>query len=300
MNLWIVEKVIHKMVKYYLHNSNYKDSHVVILGVPDSSGSRSSRANGVEKAPDYIRRLSQKLDVYKWKGERKRRVESNKGIISSNVCDIGNIKKKNVSDRVAEIVSAGKIPITLGGDHSITSRVVNGISVKHKRKFAFVYFDAHPDFRCGFGDYYGSVLCELKKLKNVSFKNSVLIGMRAPEKSELAEIKKSGLNVITPEEIELDGIKKIIGKIKRKIGRLPIYLSVDLDVLDSSIVSAVDTPVPLGLNTLQLSTLIGEVCKNNKVIGADLVELNAKLDENNLTSHLASRLIAEIIFYLNS
>ncbi len=287
------------MVKYYLHNSNYKDSDVVILGVPDSSGSRSSRASGVEKAPDYIRRVSRKLDLFKWKNEKKRRVESSSGVIISKVSDIGNIKKKKVSTKIAEIVSDGKIPLTIGGDHSITSQVVKGIAEKYKRKFSFVYFDAHPDFRCGFGDYYGSVLCEFQKLKNVSFANSVIIGMRAPEKSELLAIKKSGLLVITPEDIEILGVKKIITKIQKRIAKMPIYLSVDLDSVDPSFAPAVDTPVPAGLSAVQILTLI-ENLRKNKIIGADIVELNSKFDKQNITGHLASRIIAEIVYSTNT
>ncbi len=285
-------------MKYYLHNSNYKDADVVILGVPDASGSRSSRAYGVAKAPDYIRRVSQKMDVYKWKNEKKRRVESNRGVIKSNVCDIGNIKKKNVSDRVAEIINDGKIPLTIGGDHSITSSIVKGVANAHKSKFAFLYFDAHPDFRCGFGEYYGSVLCELQKMKNISFKNSVLIGTRAFEKSELLAIKKSGLLVITPEDIEILGVKKIIDKIQKRIGKLPIYLSVDLDSIDPVYAPGVDTPVPAGISAVQILSFIENV-KNNKIIGADVVELNPRFDKNSLTGHLASRIIAEIVYSIN-
>jgi len=229
-------------IRYYLHNSSYKESRVVVLGVPDASGSRSSRAFGVALAPDYIRGVSQKLDVFKWKGEKARRVESSRGLIKARVCDVGNIKKKELSGVIGKIVSDGKIPLTLGGDHSITSSVVREISDKFKNKFAFVYFDAHPDFRCGFGDYYGSVLCELQKLKNVSFKNSVLIGMRAPEKSELIATKKSGLLVITPEDIELFGVKKVFDKINKRVGGLPVYVSVDLDSLDPVYAPGVDTP----------------------------------------------------------
>ncbi|MGV8142085.1 MAG: arginase family protein [Candidatus Pacearchaeota archaeon] len=286
------------MAKYYLHNSEYKDSDVVILAVPDNSGSHSSRASGVKLAPDYIRKVSQKMDVYKWKKEKSRKVESNRGAITSKVCDIGNIKKKKVENKILTIVSDDKIPITLGGDHSITSQIVKGVSEAHNPKFAFVYFDAHPDFRCGFGDYYGSVLCEFEKLKNVSFKNSVLIGMRAPEKSELLAIKKSGLLVVTPEDIELYGMKKIIAKINKHIGNFPVYVSIDLDSMDPSVAPGVDTPVPAGITSVQLLAVI-ESMKKKRIIGADIMELNPKFDKSYVTAHLASRIIAEIIYSCN-
>lgn len=280
-------------MKYYLHNSSYKEADVVLLGVPDSSGSQSSRASGVKLGPDYIRRVSQKLDIFKWKNDKKRRVESSRGVINAKVCDIGNIKKKDIFDEVGRIVSDGKLPVVLGGDHSLTALAVKGISSRYK-KLAFVYFDAHPDFRCGFGDYYGSVLCELQKIKNVSFKNSVLIGMRAPEKSELIAIKRCGLFVVTPEDIELLGVKKVSNKIFKRIGKLPIYVSVDLDVADPSVAPGVDTPVPAGLSAVQLLTLIENIGKK-KIVGADVVEVNPKYDIQNMAGHLASRVVAELI-----
>ena len=188
----------------------------------------------------------------------------------------------------------GKIPLTLGGDHSITSSIVKSIAKAYSGKLAFVYFDAHPDFRCGFGDYYGSVLCELEKLGNVSFKNSVLIGMRAPEKDDLKNLKKSGLLVITPEDLEMNGVKKISEMISKRIGKLPIYVSVDMDALDPSVAPGVDTPVVGGLSALQLLTLIEQIGKK-KIIGMDIVEVNSRFDKQNMTGHLASRIVAEII-----
>ena len=283
------------MTKYYLHNSNYKKSDVVILGVPDASGSHSSRAKGVKLAPDYIRKVSQKLDVFKWKHEKKRRVESSRGVISAKVCDIGNVNKNEIANKINKIILDGKTPVVLGGDHSITAQIIKEISEKLKGKIALVYFDAHPDFRCGFGDYYGSVLCELQKLKNVSFRHSVLIGMRAPEKTELVAIKKSGLLVITPEDIELLGVKKVSDKIFKRIGNLPVYVSIDLDVADPSVASGVDTPVPAGLSAVQLLTLIEQISARSKIIGVDVVEVNPKYDVQNITGHLASRVVAEII-----
>ena len=145
------------MVKYYLHNSNYKESGVVVFGVPDNSGSHSQRKIGVEKAPDYIRKVSQKLDVFKWKGGKPRRVETNLGEIKRKVCDIGNVNKKEINLKVGKIVYDNKIPLVFGGDHSINSSIVKVIAKNISGKFAFVYFDAHHDFRCGFGDNYGSV-----------------------------------------------------------------------------------------------------------------------------------------------
>lgn len=275
-------------MKFYLHNSSYEKSKIVILGVPDKSGSRALRKNGVQKGPDNIRKISNKLDTF----GKNRKVQSQTRIIDKKICDIGNVKKQSLSKKIESISNDEKIPIILGGDHSITTEVVKGLS-KNNKEIVFIYFDAHPDYRCGAGNYYGSVLCEISKLKQVKMNKSTIVGMRAPESSELKNLKKSKLLVITPSEIE-ENISKVIKKIKKRVGKSNLYVSIDLDVIDPSSAPGVETPVPGGISSTQAIYLIQNLSKL-KLIGLDLCELNPNYDIQNQTSHLASRIIAESI-----
>ena len=277
------------MAKYYLHNSSYKESSIVIIGVADASGSMSSRKKGVEKAPDYIRKVSRKMDVF----GKNRKAQSELGFVSAKICDLGNIKKKLLANKIEAITKDGKIPIVLGGDHSITAQAINGVN-KFMSDVSLIYFDAHPDYRCGAGRYYGSVLCEVEKLKNVDLKKSVLIGMRVPERTELANLKKSKMLVITPSDIESKGVNKIFQIVRKRIGKRKLYVSIDMDVVDSFYSLGVDTPVPAGIIPSQLIYFVQQISKLN-LIGADICEVNPKFDLQNQTGHLASRIIAEII-----
>ena len=145
-------------MKFFLHNSSFEDSEVVLIGIPDESGSRSKRKKGVSKAPDSIRMVSNERDVF----GKNRKVQSQTGIIKKKICDIGNVEKNMAKKTISKLVKKNKVPIILGGDHSITSEILAGF--KNLKDISLVYFDAHPDIRCTREKYYGSVVCDVLKL----------------------------------------------------------------------------------------------------------------------------------------
>jgi agmatinase len=274
-------------MKFFLHNSSLENSEIVLIGIPDESGSRSKRKKGVSKAPDSIRKVSNERDVF----GKNRKVQSQTGIIKKKICDIGNVKKNMIKKTISKLIKKNKIPIVLGGDHSITGEILAGF--KNLKDISLVYFDAHPDIRCTREKYYGSVICDVLKLGNINPKKSLFIGIRASESEEIKNLKSENLFVITPYDISNLGIKKIFEKIKKKVGG-KIYISVDMDVLDPAFAPGVDTPVPGGLTSQQLIFLLKKISSLG-LIGMDVVEINPKYDEQKMTSHLASRIIAEVI-----
>lgn len=285
-------------MKFYLHNSSLSKAEVIILGVPDSSGSRSKRAKGVSMAPDHIRRISNELDIFgkgKERGERK--VQASTGIVNKKIYDAGNVKKKDLRKEIVGIVKTGRIPIIFGGDHSITSETLKGIN-EVKKNVSLIYFDAHPDFRCTDEEYYGSVVCDVSKLNNFKIEKSVEIGIRSTEKEEIENIKSKSLMTITPFDIQDIGIKKVFEKIKKRVGKNVVFISLDMDVLDPAFAPGVDTPVPGGISSEELIYLIKKIAGLN-VIGLDIVEINPNFDKENITSHLASRIVAEFLSSLD-
>lgn len=279
------------MTKFFLHNSKLKDAEIIILGVPDSSGSRSKRSRGVSKAPDFIREVSQEEEIFDREGKRK--THSQSGIIRKKVCDVGNIKKNVLRNEIAGIIKQGKIPIVLGGDHSITTESLKGINDAGKN-ISLIYFDAHPDIRCAKEEYFGSVVCDISKLENFSPKKSVEIGVRAPEEEEIKRLKSGDLMIITPFDIQELGVKKIFERIRRRVGKCDIYLSIDMDVVDPAFAPGVDTPIPGGLSSQQFIYLVKKIAELG-IMGMDITEVNPKYDIQNRTGHLVSRTIAEIV-----
>jgi len=265
-----------------------ESSKWVLFGVPDESESHSYR-NGTARAPDHIRKISRIREVFKRDGKESI-AQPEQGQISDNVFDYGNIKKKDVSSMVSHLLSKNKKPIMIGGDHSITFEVLKGLN---KKDISVIYLDAHPDFVCSSHSYYGSVLCDASRLKNINLKKSVEVGIRAPEKEELINLKKKKITTITPFDVAERGIKKIVDEIKKRVGK-NVYLSIDVDSVDPAFAPGVSTPVPGGLTSNEFLYLIKQLSKLN-LIGFDVVEVNPKYDVNEMTAHLAARAIAEII-----
>jgi len=195
---------------------NIEGSDWIVYGVPDESGSHSNR-KGSSKGPDAIRKISNERGVFSRKG-KKIIVEPQKGELKDNVFDSGNIKKKDVRGYIRETVFDGRKPIVLGGDHSITFEILKGFN-DVKKDISVIYLDSHPDFVCSSHKYYGSVLCDVLSLKNVDLRSSVEVGVRAPEKEELVNIKKKHLITITPLDIVERGIVDVVRQIKRIVGK---------------------------------------------------------------------------------
>ena len=274
----------------FARQEKVEKSEWIIVGVPDESGSHATRI-GSKFGPVAIRRISTKRGIFVREHE-KHLVEPQKGELKNNVTDHGNIAKNHVRAFVKEAVFHGKKPVIIGGDHSITFEALNGIN-DVKKDFCVVYLDAHPDFICSSHKYYGSVMCDALKLSNLNLKRSVEVGVRAPEKEELINLKEQHLISITPIEIVENGIKEIVKEIKRRLGK-NIYLSIDMDVVDPAYAPGVSTPVPGGLSSKEFIYLIKKIAEMD-IIGFDIMEVTPKYDIQDMTAHLAAIAIEEIV-----
>ncbi|MFQ5621200.1 MAG: arginase family protein [Candidatus Nanoarchaeia archaeon] len=276
-------------MKFAYGRTKEKDADVILFGVPDQSGSHAKR-KGQAKGPDAIRKISNREA---WVSETSR-YQAQSGPVCVKTHDIGNIKKSQVAKKAAAIAKAGKKVAVLGGDHSITFKVLQGLTQHHKN-IAVIYFDTHPDFVCSRNEkYFGSVMCDTQHLKGIAFNKSSILGIRAIEPEERKNIKKSGITSFTTLDIEEKGVKKVAQQIKKIVGKNKVYLSIDLDVLDPSVAPGVSTPYPGGLQTLQLLCLTKEFSKLN-LVGFDIMEYTPKYDINDRTGHLATILGLEIL-----
>ena len=273
----------------WANTNNFDDANFVIVGVPDESQSHALR-QGTEEAPHRIREISSKRDSYNRGGMISHGLPFSDST-HKKVYDYGNIDRIQINKVYDQISSSSKIPITMGGDHSITTQIVKTIS-NSIGKFSLVYFDAHPDFVSSMTNYYGSVFNDV--LPHIDIDSSIQIGIRTPEKEELDNIRKYNLNVITPTEIAEKGLVEISELILKTIGE-KVYISFDMDCIDPSYAPGVSVPVPMGLNTVDAVYLLKKITKHG-IVGMDIMEVCPSFDVKDRTSHLASRLISEVIF----
>jgi len=267
------------------------DANIVITGVPDESRSHALR-KGTETAPDTLRAASNESEFFVRDGKVIPTVPMRGTLDGKRVFDAGNIKKDQVYEHTLGVARAGKIPVTIGGDHSLTTDVLGAMN-KAKGKLSLLYFDAHPDFVSSVRGYYGSVMTDSQD--HIDFSKSMTIGTRAAEPEEIENAKKAGLQVVTPIDIVELGVHKVAETILSKTAGNRVYVSIDLDCVDPASAPGVSVPSPGGLTTADLLFLLTKVMGAGNVAGFDIVELSPDYDLNNMTAYLAARILTECI-----
>jgi len=268
-------------MKFVYANSDLKRADFVLIGVPDESGSHSSR-KGAKKGPNAIRNVAAERCVFKRNGNYSL-AQVSSGKIQKKIYDYGNIPKKKISQLIPTL--HGKKTIILGGDHSITTEVLSCFP-----HIAVVYFDAHPDIVSSEKRYYGSVLHDAL----IDYKKSILIGTRESEVEELGTLKKKNVQVISPQDFYSHDLAWVWKQIAHKTKGKKVYISLDLDVFDPSLAPGVSTPVPGGLDFNQVLFLMKRIMKKRDVVGFDIMELTPKYDQDQKTAHLAVKLLLEM------
>lgn len=283
------------MVRLYQSNARSAfEADVVIVGVPDESKSHAKR-KGASRGPDSLRQASNESGFFERNGKLIPVCPILGKISNKLIFDYGNIPRENLQKLITDLVANNKIPIVIGGDHSITSTVLQATGDIHG-KLGLFYFDAHPDFVSSTTDYYGSVLTDSSRW--IDFSKSMLIGTRAAEPEELENAESVGLEVITPIDVAKLGISRVANKLQAKGYNNKRYVSIDLDCADPAYAPGVSLPSPCGLSSIDLIYLV-KLVVNSGIVGIDIVELSPDFDLNNMTANLAARILLESIASIN-
>ena len=232
---------------------------------------------------------------------------------------------EKVSTAVAETIKKDVIPIVLSGDHSTAGATIAGIKIaKPKSKLGVIWIDAHADLHTPYttpsGNMHGMPLsisinednkeCSIhnldtdtenmwNQLKNfgkitpkVLPEDVVFVGLRDYEKEERAIIEKYGIKVITVSEIRRKGHENIIRSIIRHLSDCTdIYISFDVDSLDSTISKGTGTPVNNGLKERETEDLVSKLNQIRKVCCFEITEVNPTLDKENLMAEIAFNIL---------
>jgi agmatinase len=281
------------MVRLYRANADsIKDADIVVIGVPDESKSHAKR-KGTSKAPDVFRAASNESEFFTRKGKTIPTCPMRGALEGKCVFDAGNVDQKELRKLASELARQDKMPVTIGGDHSITAETIRAISEAKGEKLSLLYFDAHPDFVSSTRNYYGSVLTDSAKF--LDFRKSMLVGTRAAEPEELENAKVAGLKIVTPLDVVELGVRKVAQMIKTKTRGMPVYISVDLDCVDPAFAPGVSVPSPGGLSSVELIYLLKSAVAAGNIAGIDIVELSPGYDVNGVTANLAARIMSECI-----
>lgn len=281
------------MVRLYRANADsIEDADIVVIGIPDESKSHAKR-KGTSQAPDVLRAASNESEFFERKGKLIPTCPMRGALDGKRIFDAGNIDQKELRKLVSRLAMQNKMPVIIGGDHSLTAEALRAISEAKNGKLSLLYFDAHPDFVSSTRNYYGSVLTDSAKF--LDFRKSMLVGTRAAEPEEVENAKDAGLKIVTPLDVAELGVRRVAQMIKAKTRGMPVYISIDLDCVDPAFAPGVSVPSPGGLSSVELIYLLKSAVAAGSVAGIDIVELSPDYDVNGVTANLAARIMSECI-----
>lgn len=263
-------------------DSGYEDARYVVFGVP-YDGTTTFKP-GAREGPRAIREFSWNFETYM--------PSYDLNFADIPITDLGDIDTSVVAEDVVadvyamvqEIVRDGKIPVMLGGEHSITTGAVRAVQPD-----CYVVCDAHLDLRNEFRGTPYNHACTTRRVLEEGIKDIIIVGGRSGTKDQF-ELAKS-LTLYTADEIHKRGMDTVIHEIREAIGKKRVYLSIDADAIDCCLTPGLGTPEPFGLTPQDLRDLIKVVAPQS--VAFDYVEVSPF--DHGQTATVAAQLVREFV-----
>ncbi|MDW7776386.1 MAG: agmatinase [Methanosarcinales archaeon] len=272
-------------------NHNYSDAAFVIFGAPFDG--TSCFRKGSRQAPNAIREASYNFEKYN--------VHFDIDISRIPIHDMGDVEIKEnntveqaltaVEKTVSTIIQDCKIPIMLGGEHSLTLPCVTASKNKYD-DMGVVVLDAHLDLRDRYEGEVNSHACISRHIIEDVTDRYVSIGIRSGTKDEYSLAKVQDITYYPADLVVEKGIAYILNELNGKLDTQHLYLSLDMDAIDPAYAPALGTPEPFGLTDRHVLSVIHELAPRS--IGFDLVEIAPQFDSGN-TAILGAKFIREFI-----
>ena len=214
-----------------------------------------------------------------------------------------DVSLANIKARVSEVARRGIIPITLGGDHSITWPAATAVAeVKGFGNVGMVHFDAHADtadILYGNLASHGTPMRRLIESGAIPGKNFVQVGLRGywPPKEIFDWMREQGMRWHTMDEIWQRGFQAVMkdAVAEALAAADSLYISIEVDSLDPSFAPGTGTPEPGGIMSADLLRMVRTLCLEHNVVGIDIVEVSPAYDVSDLTVNVAHRLAFECL-----
>ncbi|HQN74765.1 MAG TPA: agmatinase [Bacillota bacterium] len=271
--------------------AEYNESNVVLFSVPMDT--TTSYRPGTRFAGNAIRVESIGIEWYS--------PYKDMNLRDYKTVDIGDLELpmglvedslEIVNDTVKQILKDNKKPMMIGGEHLVTLPVVQALVQKYP-DLHIIHLDAHTDLRDEFLGRKLSHATVLRRCHDILGDGRIYqFGIRSGDKHEF-DLAKSGH--VFMRKFDLEGLDKIVEKLKDK----PVYITIDLDVLDPSVFPGTGTPEPGGITFKELLSAMKTFEGLNNVVGADLVELAPMLDTSNVSTIVAAKALREMILLLH-
>ena len=273
---------------------------VAIVGVPFDSGT--SYRPGARFGPQSIRQASRHLRTrYHPSYDAEPFIEQQVADAGDITCNPFNINKsiKQIQKAATNLLQKVNGIISMGGDHTIALPLLRSVNEKNKGPVSLIHFDAHLDtWDTYFGAPYthGTPFRRAREEKLFLEDASMHVGIRGPlySREDLVNDAEFGFKIVHCDEFQTTGIDKIIKRIRKRIGKNPFYLSIDIDVLDPSHAPGTGTPEIAGMTTREIVNVIRGL-SGLQLISADVVEVSPAYDQAEITSLAAATIVYELI-----
>ncbi|SED20803.1 agmatinase [Streptomyces melanosporofaciens] len=271
---------------------------IAVVGVPFDAGvsyrpGARFGSNAVREASRQLRPYNPAQDVYPFHYAQ----VADAGDITANPHNI-DAAVESIEQGADALLSTGAQLMTLGGDHTIALPILRSVARRHG-PVALLHFDAHLDT---WDSYFGAQythgtpfrraaeegLLDTSALSHVGTRGSLY------SKEDLDEDTKLGFGIVTSADVMRRGVDEVVQQLKERIGKRPLYISVDIDVLDPAHAPGTGTPEAGGLTSRELLEIVRGL-SDCYLVSADLVEVAPAYDHAEITSVAASHTAYELI-----
>lgn len=276
---------------------------IAVVGIPFDSGV--SYRPGTRFGPSHVRESSRLLRPYN-------PAQDVSPFAIAQVVDAGDIPVNpfDLTAAVSEVETAAialgeqvQRIVTIGGDHTVALPLLRAVAAKHG-PVAVLHFDAHLDT---WDTYFGAPITHGTPFRRASEEGlidltaSCHVGTRGPlySKQDLEDDERLGFSIVSSEYIEEHGVEAAIARILQRIGDKPLYVSIDIDVLDPAHAPGTGTPEAGGLTSRELLRILRALGAQN-IVGADVVEVSPAYDHAQITGIAASHVVYELVSLLAS
>ena len=263
------------------------DADIVLYGVPYDR--TASFRSGSRLGPNAIREASWNFESYM--------MDRGIDLADVKVCDLGNTEEfgpakdmvEAVQRRSRDLVKGGKMPIVLGGEHSIAPASVMGFP----DDIGVLGIDAHLDFKNEYLNERFSHACSARRISDhVGVDDVVYMGVRSFSAGEAEDLEKLGLTYVSAYEVHEKGIERAVQRALKAVNAEKIYLTIDVDGIDPAYAPAVGNPEPFGITPLDVKKVIDMLAP--QLVGMDINEVSPGWDHGQ-TALLAARIVREAI-----
>jgi agmatinase len=270
-------------------SSGFEEADYVVIGIPYDK--TSTYRSGSKFGPSAIREASSNIETYSLRTSID--VEDLKIYDAGDLNVVDSVEEtlKRIKLLVEDVVNSSKIPILIGGEHTLTYGAVQGIG----SNVGLISFDAHADLR---NEYMGLRVSHATFMRRIAEyigpKNVLEVGVRALCKEEVEYANGTDVTMITTQRLRELGPEKAAELVRARTKDFKrAYITIDIDVLDPAFAPAVGSPEGDGICPNMLITILNSIC-DRKTAGIDLVEVAPQYDTGT-TSAQAARILFEAL-----